>query len=146
MALSTLPTSTRKKIANDYQKTNKYTYRVGIDENLQPLCKIEEIFVDMTARACKLGFKKVVNHLKNRKLRVATMCSGTESPILALRLVSDGGVAPPFNCRVTILTNPSVEKGGYSFRDSTDFRCGDCGLETSLWRTQHRTSNYASGC
>ena len=107
-------TSTRKKSAKDYQNTNKYTYRVGIDENLQPLCKIEEIFVDMTARACKLGFGKVVNHLKNRKLRVATMCSGTESPILALRLVSDGGVYFP-QCDVMILTNLSAEKGRYAF-------------------------------
>lgn len=109
-ALSTPPTSTRKKSAKDYQKTNKYTYRVGIDENLQPLYKIEEIFEDMTARACKLGFKKVVNHLKNRKLRVATMCSGTESPILALRLVSDGEVCPP-KCSAITLTNLSAEKG-----------------------------------
>ena len=91
-ALSISRKSARKKSAQDYQRTSTYTYRVGIDESLQPLSKIDEIFVDMTERACKLGFKKVVDHLKTRKLRVATMCSGTESPILALQLISDGGL------------------------------------------------------
>ena len=31
--------------------------------------------------------KDVAEHLKGRKMRVATMCSGTESPLLALNLI-----------------------------------------------------------
>jgi hypothetical protein len=57
-----------------------------LDLTLPPLYKLDEIFSHMVSReADELAalFKKL-----GRPLRVATMCSGTESPILALRLMS----------------------------------------------------------
>jgi hypothetical protein len=55
--------------------------------DLPPINKIPEIFADIVQRTPDL--KKVAKHLKGRKLRVATMCSGTESPLLALGMISD---------------------------------------------------------
>ena len=44
------------------------------------------MFEDLVTRIPDL--LEVVSHLNGRKLRVATMCSGTESPLLALEQVS----------------------------------------------------------
>jgi hypothetical protein len=81
--------SGKKKTDNDSQYIDTFTYKVGINENLKPICKIEDIFGDITANARKLGLDKAIHHLQGRKLRIATMCSGTESPLLAIQLVSD---------------------------------------------------------
>lgn len=56
-----------------------------LDLNLPPLNKLDDIFAHMiSTQSDKLAtsFKDL-----GRPLRVATMCSGTESPILALRLM-----------------------------------------------------------
>lgn len=88
-------------------KPESYTYKNGLALDFKPISKIGDIFADMTDRALtkmnKADKKKqdqvdsndrtfldFLDHLNGRKLRVATMCSGTESPILALNLVSEG--------------------------------------------------------
>ncbi|TKA65822.1 hypothetical protein B0A49_06247, partial [Cryomyces minteri] len=59
-----------------------------IDLTLPPMSDIEEIFEDITSKALENGFRGFVEQLEARPLRVATMCSGTESPLLALQLVA----------------------------------------------------------
>ena len=54
--------------------------------DLPPISSIPMMFDDLVARAGKLG--NLVDRLNGRKLRVATMCSGTESPLLALRMIT----------------------------------------------------------
>lgn len=49
--------------------------------------QLSNIYQDMTRRAMELGFGDVVEHLGGRALRVVTVCSGTESPLLALEMV-----------------------------------------------------------
>jgi hypothetical protein len=82
--------SEKKKTAEDFQYKDSFNYKIGVDEALRPIFDIKDIFGDITDKACELGFKKVITHLKGRKLKIATMCSGTESPLLAIQLVSDG--------------------------------------------------------
>lgn len=53
---------------------------------MPPISDIEEIFADMVDRIPAIV--DLARKLKGRELRVATMCSGTESPLLALRLIS----------------------------------------------------------
>ncbi|KAJ7066529.1 hypothetical protein C8F01DRAFT_1123601 [Mycena amicta] len=53
--------------------------------DLPPIHDISEIFDDLVGRIPKI--KGVAEHIQGRKLRVATMCSGTESPLLALELI-----------------------------------------------------------
>lgn len=64
--------------------TRRISTYVGAPE-LPPISSIPAIFLDMVKRFPKI--KSVVEHLKGRKMRVATMCSGTESPLLALDLI-----------------------------------------------------------
>lgn len=59
-------------------------YKSGIDESLPPISDISEIFAEMTNTALDHGLLNAINHLEGKALRVATVCSGTESPILAL--------------------------------------------------------------
>lgn len=68
----------------NYQAAN------GLDFNLPPMHDLEEIFLDMAKNAVKLGIGTFVKHLRGRKLRVVTMCSGTESPLLALQMLCEG--------------------------------------------------------
>lgn len=71
--------------------------RAYVDENarylamhLPPMHTLEEIFSDLVAKALSLGFDKVLEHLGERPLRIATVCSGTESPILAMEMLQKG--------------------------------------------------------
>jgi hypothetical protein len=62
----------------------------GIDLTLPPLSNIEECMSDMTDKAIKLGLDKTARSLDGRCLKVATICSGTKSPLLALDEISRG--------------------------------------------------------
>ncbi|KAF9454298.1 hypothetical protein P691DRAFT_845153 [Macrolepiota fuliginosa MF-IS2] len=53
--------------------------------DLPPIHEIPAIFSDLVSHIPQI--KQVVEHVQGRKLRVATMCSGTESPLLALELI-----------------------------------------------------------
>lgn len=59
----------------------------GLDFNLPPISKIEDIFDDISINAERNGFSNFLDHIGSRDLRVATMCSGTEAPLLALEMV-----------------------------------------------------------
>lgn len=64
--------------------------------DLPPLHRLEDIFAHMASRALKLGFAAVLFHLGGRPLRVATMCSGTEAPLLALELIRNSKLSLSF--------------------------------------------------
>lgn len=51
------------------------------------MSSLDDIYDDMTGRAMDLGFGCVLEHLAEKPLRVVTVCSGTESPLLALEMV-----------------------------------------------------------
>ena len=57
------------------------------ESNLPPISSIPGIFTDIVSRVPEIT--KVAERIKGRKLRVATMCSGTESPLLALEMIQD---------------------------------------------------------
>lgn len=71
-----------------------WNFRGGVNEKLPPISNIVEIFDDLTRKAMDLGLGKAIQHLGSRKLKLATMCSGTESPLLALQLVSESKYRP----------------------------------------------------
>lgn len=58
--------------------------------DLPPLHTLTDIFADMASNAMKMGFEHVLIRLGSRPLRVATVCSGTEAPLLALELIQTG--------------------------------------------------------
>lgn len=58
--------------------------------NLPPMHSLEEIYSDFAAKAMSLGFGEFLKHIGDRPLRVGTVCSGTESPIMAMELLQNG--------------------------------------------------------
>ncbi|KAL4910325.1 hypothetical protein BDW74DRAFT_186376 [Aspergillus multicolor] len=63
--------------------------RTQLAHYLPPLHKLSGIFESLTKRAMDLGLGDFLDHLGGRRLRVATVCSGTESPLLALEMVNN---------------------------------------------------------
>lgn len=57
------------------------------DSHLPPISSIPAIFTDLVSRIPDIT--KVAERINGRKLRVATMCSGTESPLLALEMIQE---------------------------------------------------------
>jgi hypothetical protein len=62
----------------------------GIDLSLPPLYNIKDCFADMTSNGVREGLSNALERLKGAPIKVATMCSGTESPLLALSEISKG--------------------------------------------------------
>ena len=65
----------------------KKSARTLLARGLPPMSKLGDIYKDMTERAMDLGLDGFLAHLGERPLRVVTVCSGTESPLLALEMV-----------------------------------------------------------
>ncbi|KAK5168996.1 uncharacterized protein LTR77_006305 [Saxophila tyrrhenica] len=61
----------------------------GLDYSLPPIHQIGHIFQDMTSKALGLGLAEAIKHRQGRPLRIATMCSGTEAPVLAFKMMQE---------------------------------------------------------
>ena len=96
------PSKKRKRQPNQRSKSKSKATASSTEDNDEedehfhfegdhaPIHDIGEIFEDMAIKAYNhLGLEQVIRNV-GRQLRVATMCSGTESPILAVQLVNDG--------------------------------------------------------
>jgi hypothetical protein len=71
---------------NDAPVAKKKTKSTPPDtSDLPPIHDVPAMFTDLVGRIPQI--KDVAERIKGRKLRVATMCSGTESPLLALDLI-----------------------------------------------------------
>ena len=62
--------------------------RWAIEMRLPPMHDFEEIFADLATKAKDKGLSDALTHLNGRKLRIGTMCSGTDCPIIAARLIA----------------------------------------------------------
>ncbi|KAJ3199694.1 hypothetical protein HDU82_000216, partial [Entophlyctis luteolus] len=74
-------------------KRTKQDDEAEVDEerlaDLEPINKLADMFDDMITRVPKLADNVKQLHSSRPPLRIATMCSGTESPLLAIKLISD---------------------------------------------------------
>lgn len=105
--------------------TSKNTSSESSD--LPPIHDIAAIFSDMVARTPEM--KSVTKHLQGRPLRVATMCSGTESPLLALEMIRRSietqygvnlGIEHVFSCEIEPFKQAYIERNFHPpilFRD-----------------------------
>ncbi len=92
-----------KPVDRSQRKTD--FFKDGINGKLPPLMNIDKIFQDMTSRAfTNLGLERVLKRLGDSPFRVATMCSGTESPLLALRMIRDCKCSLVILCMTSLLT------------------------------------------
>jgi hypothetical protein len=110
------------------------------DSSLPPISRLPDIFLDIISRLSEV--KSLAEHIKGRKLRVATMCSGTESPLLALNLISRAmtekfgttiEVEHVFSCEIVPFKQAYIERNFQPpllFRDvcelGDDYACVSC--------------------
>jgi hypothetical protein len=78
--------------AGDYETGERVAWNIPvlINRSLPPMHELADIFDHMAQDAIKNDFEMVTRYLGNKKLCIATMCSGTESPLLALTMLSEG--------------------------------------------------------
>lgn len=98
-----------------------------LDLGKPPLHDLVKIFEDLAKKALEQGFEKVLDALAGRPLRVATVCSGTESPLLALEMIQQGeyhflAIKTGFNSADKFLPM-AVLPEGLRFRFSHLFSC-----------------------
>ncbi|KAF2739409.1 hypothetical protein EJ04DRAFT_559764 [Polyplosphaeria fusca] len=107
---------------------------VGVNLNLglPPISNVEDSFLDMTKIALGLGLGGAVTRLK-RPLTVATMCSGTDAPLIALDLISrslESLKGPPlsvihrFSAEIEVVKQGFIERNFQPellFRDVREF-------------------------
>lgn len=69
--------------------------KLQLAENLPPLSDMTAIFFDMVSIAWDtIGLKDALECLSEKQINIATMCSGTESPLLALAEIQKGKYRP----------------------------------------------------
>lgn len=78
-----------RRLSNPNADNTSSTER-GLDLRFRPINDIRDIFHDLVEKACELGLGGSPLFDNRRPIRIATMCSGTESPLLACRLISEG--------------------------------------------------------
>lgn len=100
------------------------------NEALPPIHDIGSMFGHMVSRVPTIV--DVVKRLNGRKLRVATMCSGTESPLLALDMITKSmeeqydvklGIDHVFSCEIEPFKQAYIERNfrpPILFRDVTE--------------------------
>ena len=103
--------------------------------DLPPISDIPLIFDDLVSRIPEI--KEVAEHVHGRKLRVATMCSGTESPLLALELIQKSileqhgmnfDIEHVFSCEIEPFKQAYIERNFQPpllFRDVCELGDGD---------------------
>ena len=122
----------------------------GIRQDLRPLSNIGDIFADLTQNALMHGLQGVVQGegnagSANRPLRVATMCSGTECPLLAIGMVrealrtakhSDIAFEHVFSAKIEPFKQAYIERNfmpSIIFRDITEITQSQDGKATTAY-------------
>lgn len=116
-----------KKKKGTKSEPTKKTVKDVLDPSFPPINEIPKIFADLVSRVPKI--KEVAEHVAGRKLRVATMCSGTESPLLALEMIQQSiqdqfdvklDVQHVFSCEIEPFKQAYIERNFHPpilFRD-----------------------------
>lgn len=67
-----------------------FNHQPGYNATLPPLKTIKEIYTHLGGALIDSGFDKFLDTMDGRPLKVGTFCSGTESPILAMKMLKEG--------------------------------------------------------
>lgn len=126
--------TTKGKINDDLRasRASKPTSKKtnGVDLSLPPLENIADCVNDMICKGLSCGLEGALNHLDHRILRIGTMFSGTESPLVAMNLISEcperSGqsslrVKHAFSCEIEEFKQAFIERNfqpGVMFRDA----------------------------
>ena len=67
----------------------RYSWKYGPETGFVPISDTKEIFSDQARIAVDNEISVALDHLRGRQLRIATMCSGTDAPILAITNIQE---------------------------------------------------------
>lgn len=85
------------------QLRENFSPRNGLAGDLPPIHDLSDIFKQIATDTSKQnGFKELFAALNGRPLRVATVCSGTESPVLALEMIAQRECFLSSDCRYLV--------------------------------------------
>lgn len=123
------------------------------DSSFPPISDIPAIFADIVKRIPDIA--EVAKRIEGRKLRIATMCSGTESPLLAFGLIQkavqeqykvDLEMEHVFSCEIVPFKQAYIERNfspPLLFRDvcelGNDYACAPPFYYTVLLKSLIRT-------
>ncbi|KAL5360693.1 hypothetical protein BJX96DRAFT_184740 [Aspergillus floccosus] len=83
------PESEIPEIVRSRPYSGRRAGRTQLALSLPPLYELGDIYKSITKRALELELDNFLAHTRTRALRVVTVCSGTESPLLALEMVQE---------------------------------------------------------
>ncbi|KAF2649386.1 hypothetical protein K491DRAFT_771566 [Lophiostoma macrostomum CBS 122681] len=118
---------------------------LGINLKLPPLSRMEDIFADMASRALPLGLDKALKDLSGHSFRIGTMCSGTESPLLAVQGISQAlehmgmsglNFKHEFSAEIDVVKQSYIERNfrpKILFRDVREFIPNDAESATTAY-------------
>ena len=129
---------------DDASENELFTFTPGIDQSLPALSDIQDIFDDIISRAYESGFNEAVDLLDGRVINVATMCSGTESPLLALEMIHDGKLANLTLAKHRLMIYSLEANFQEGATVQTPFQCRDRAFQTSLHRAEFRACHSVS--
>lgn len=87
LRVSLLCPETHRLGLNDEENGKDKSKKTKINWELPPLSSLEEIFGDIVEKGLKNGLDDLIKRLNSQPIRVATVCSGTESPLLAIEMI-----------------------------------------------------------
>lgn len=70
-------------------RPSPFNFEPGYNPNLPPLTSIDQMFAHLGQAVIGVGMEELTRLLDGRALYVGTFCSGTESPILAMKLLKE---------------------------------------------------------
>ena len=70
-------------------KHDYYSYSEGISMSAKPLANPKDISDFMAQKMKDLGFLDTLGEFNGKALRIGTLCAGSESPMLGMKLISE---------------------------------------------------------
>ena len=92
--------------------------KYGIEQSLPPMTSLSEMFADLVSTALKAGLGAALHDHDDQtgiRLNVATMCSGTDSPIFALSIIQHELNEQGFQFDYKHLFSAEIEKWKQAF-------------------------------
>ena len=130
--------SSRTAISTDPVKEQEK--KSAVQTNLPPLSNLQDIFEDIALKVSKEGLlEQLLGRIGQREIRIGTICSGTESPILALNEFCSGESGPSDDPHLNAIDFPQLA-------NVSEIEASDSSMSSAarLRRSNRHTSNETS--
>lgn len=150
--LSSAEQQNRKDMKSAHEKLKKQSkaarrgesvalYGTGIHHELAPIQEFQEMITDMVQRVYEVNeLRKAIERMAPYQLNVATMCSGTEAPLLAFEALGDGQSIMPLVLYLSLKAGSSQGLRSCNF-DQSSIQRGDRPLQAGIYPGKFRASH-----